>query len=330
MTRDYRFWLLSGAALLGIAGLLDPQLDYRRQRLDALFIVDISGSMNVRDYRLDGKLGRDGQPQSRLDHVKAALAALVADLPCGSRAGIGVFAERRPFLLIAPVETCANFAPLAGTLRALDWRMAWEGDSYVASGLYQSIALAAAFDTDLVFLSDGQEAPPMHWSGMPPFEGEAGRVRGLIVGVGDVIPAPIPKFDRDGRENGFLGPADVVQENRSGAPPPDAERREGWHPRNAPWGAYAASGEEHLSAVHEDHLRALAAATGLGYARLTPGLRLDRALAAHATPREADAHLPLAPFFAATALILLTAVWRPGRSGHRPLRSFLFRPRRTP
>ncbi|HUD41536.1 MAG TPA: vWA domain-containing protein [Dokdonella sp.] len=319
---DGRFWLLLGAAVLGILGAADPQVDYRRQRLDALFVVDITGSMNVRDYRADGA------PQSRLDHVKTALAALIADMPCGSRAGVGVFAERRPFLLIAPVETCANYAPLAGMLQQLDWRMAWEGDSYVASGLYQSIALAAEFDTDLVFLSDGQEAPPLHWSGAAPFEGEPGAVHGLIVGVGDVIPSPIPKFDRDGRESGFLGPGDVVQENRSGTPPPDAERREGWHPRNAPWGAAAATGEEHLSAVHETHLRALAAATGLGYVRLTPGLRLDRALASHAAPRAAEARLPLAPWFAATALILLTAVWRPEHAGRRVLPSFSFRPRR--
>jgi len=318
---DARFWLLLAAAVLGCLGIADPQIDYRRQRYDALFVVDITGSMNVRDYRLDGA------PQSRLDHVKATLAALIADLPCGSRAGVGVFAERRPFLLVAPVETCANFAPLAGMLQQLDWRMAWEGDSYVASGLYQSIELAAAFDTDLVFLTDGQEAPPLHWSGAVPFGGEPGTVHGLIVGVGDVIPSPIPKFDRDGRENGFLEPGDVVQENRSGTPPPDAERREGWHPRNAPWGAAAASGEEHLSAVQETHLRALAAATGLGYVRLTPGLRLDRALATQAAPREADARLSLAPWYAAAALILLTAVWRPERAG-RPPSLLSLRPRR--
>lgn len=314
--RDARFWLLATAGLLALAGIADPQVGYRRQRIDALFIVDITGSMNVRDYR------RDGTPESRLDHVKATLAALIADLPCGSRAGIGLFAERRPFLLVAPVETCANFAPLAGTLERLDWRMAWEGDSHVATGLYQSIALAATFGTDLVFLSDGQEAPPLHWSGPPPFEGEPGKVRGLLVGVGDRVPSPIPKFDRDGREIGFLGAGDVVQENRSGTPPPDAQQREGWHPRNAPWGAAAAAGEEHLSALHEDHLQRLAAATGLGYARLAPGLRLDRAIAAHATPRVADARLALAPLLAGAALagVIAALVPRPRRSAGRPRR----------
>lgn len=303
--RDTRFLLLAMAALLAAIGLADPTVERQRTRVDALFVIDITGSMNVRDYVT---LAR---PQSRLDHVKQALARLFEDLPCGSRAGLAVFAERRPFLLVAPVETCANFAPLAGTLGQLDWRMAWEGDSYIASGLYQSIDLAASLATDLVFLSDGQEAPPMHWSGPAAFEGKPGDVRGLVVGVGDRVASPIPRFDRDGREDGFLSAADVTQENRSGAPPPDAEQREGWHPRNAPWGASAASGEEHLSALHEDHLRTLAGMTGLGYATLTPGFALEPAIMGSASRRESPARLPLSPWLAVAGLVAVLAAVLP-------------------
>lgn len=315
--RDLRFWLLAFAAVLACIGIFDPHVTRRLQRLDALFIVDITGSMNVRDYR------RDGAPESRLEHVKSSLIRLIADMPCGSRAGIGLFAERRPFLLIAPVETCENFAPLSGTLARLDWRMAWEGDSHVASALYQSIALAATFDTDIVFLTDGQEAPPLHWSGPPSFEGESGKVRGLIVGVGDRVPSPIPKFDSDGREIGFLAADEVMQENRTGLPPPDAEKREGWHPRNAPWGAASGVGEEHLSSVREDYLKTLAAKTGLGYLTLRADADLDRSLAMHSAPRTAEAQLRLAPYLAAIALLALIANWIA-----RPLLDLLSRVRR--
>ncbi|WP_440224357.1 vWA domain-containing protein [Dokdonella sp. MW10] len=301
--RDARFWLLAAAAACAIVAAFSPRVSIPRQRVDALFVVDITGSMNVRDYR------HGEAPESRLAHVSRELAALVAGLPCGSRAGLALFAERRPFLLLAPMETCANYATLAGTLAALDWRMGWEGDSYVASGLYQSIDLASRYGTDLVFLTDGQESPPTHWSGPPRYEGEPGKVRGLVVGVGGTVPSPIPKFDRDGREIGFLAADDVTQENRSGEPPADVQHREGWHPRNAPWGAAAAQGEEHLSSVREPFLRTLAGMTGLGYATLAPGLDLERAIVRDATPREVDAHVPLAPFLAALALACLCIVW---------------------
>ncbi|WP_454918451.1 vWA domain-containing protein [Xanthobacter sediminis] len=201
-----------------------------------LAVVDVTGSMNVRDT------SQDGQPVSRLDAVKSTLRELAARLPCGSRLGLGIFTERRSFLLFEPIDTCADFAPLDGAIAALDWRMAWEGDSYVARGLYSAIDLAAPLDADLLFFTDGQEAPPLSYTGIPSFPGEKGKVGGLIVGVGGTTPVPIPRFDNFGHEIGFYGPADVPQENRHGPPPENAETREGYHPRNAPWGAELAGG----------------------------------------------------------------------------------------
>ena len=90
-----------------------------------------------------------------------ALRRMVADLPCGSRVALALFTERRPFLLFTPVEVCADFAPLDGALAAIDWRMAWEGDSRVAAGLYRAVEMAAGLGTDLLFVTDGQETPPL-------------------------------------------------------------------------------------------------------------------------------------------------------------------------
>lgn len=143
--RAPRTLALLGALLLCLAALLARPIPLQRQGVALLAVVDITGSMNVRDYTLDGA------PASRLDVAKLALRRLVAELPCGSRFALGLFTDRRPFLLFAPIEVCADFAPLDGALAALDWRMAWEGDSHVSAGLIRSIELAAEISTDLLF-----------------------------------------------------------------------------------------------------------------------------------------------------------------------------------
>ncbi|GJD65831.1 hypothetical protein MPEAHAMD_6027 [Methylobacterium frigidaeris] len=82
--------------------------------------------------------------------------------------------------------------------------------------------------------------PPVPARGGATFEGKPGAVRSLIVGAGGHAPSPIPRYDDRGREIGFYGVEDVPHENRFGPPPPDAETREGYNPRNAPFGAAAA------------------------------------------------------------------------------------------
>ncbi|MCJ2034507.1 VWA domain-containing protein [Methylobacterium sp. J-068] len=302
--RDWRLRLLAGAlGLVALTFFVRP-LALTRDGVAVLAIVDITGSMNVRDYA-----GTDGQPASRLETAKAALRDLVAGLPCGSRFALGLFTERRPFLLFAPIETCGGFAPIEGALEAIDWRMAWEGDSRISAGLFRSIDLAAELGTDLVFITDGQEAPPLPSSGGPAFEGKPGAVRGLIVGAGAPGLSPIPRYNDRGRETGFYGAGDVQQENRFGPPPSDAESREGYNPRNAPFGAAAATGTEHLSSVREPYLRKLGRETGLTYAHLDGPGGLAAALKTAATPRPVPGRLDPRPFLGGAALVLLLAAF---------------------
>jgi mxaL protein len=301
--RDIRFALLT-SALLGLAlALLRPSWTQPRAAYDLVLVADITGSMNARDYTLDGR------PASRLDIVKQRLRELIAKLPCRSRVGLGVFTERRSFLLFQPVELCSSFSAIDGAIASLDWRMAWEGDSHVTSGLYRAIEIARDVGADLVFLTDGHEAPPLPAAGPHAFDGKAGEVRGLVVGVGGSAPAPIPKLDETGREIGFWSMTDVPQENRAGLPPADASSRPGWHPRHAPWGAEAATGSEHLTSVREEHLQQLAERTGLGYVRLAEGLDLERAVATHARERSIQASIDLRPLPAGLALVALIAIY---------------------
>ncbi|UJX46059.1 vWA domain-containing protein [Xanthobacter sp. YC-JY1] len=310
---DARTLVLAAAFLLALAAIVAPQLQRPTDAYRLLAVVDITGSMNVRDYSFEGR------PASRLDTVKRTLSGLAARLPCGSRMGLGIFTERRTYLLFEPVEVCADFAPLEGAIGALNWRMAWEGDSYIYSGLYSAIDLAGPLDADLIFLTDGQEAPPLSASGAPAFSGEPGKVRGLVVGVGGVEPAPIPKFDRDGREIGFYAMTDVPQENRHGLPPTGSEQREGWHPRNAPWGADEAAGQEHLSAVRTDHLKDLAEATGLTYAPLADAGTLAAEVEASARPHPVAGTMDTAPLPGALALLLLAGLYLAQLWDRRPL-----------
>lgn len=319
--RDWRFWLLATALVGLIAALFAPHIALSRPARDLLLVIDVTGSMNARDYVLDGR------PAARLDAAKRAGRALLTGLPCQSKLGLGIFTERRTFLLFEPAEVCENFAAIDGAIEALDWRMAWEGDSYIARGVHSAIAIASGLKTDLVFLTDGHEAPPLAGSGLPVFDGKAGEVAGLLVGVGRLDPVPIPKFDEDGHEVGFYAESDVPQENRSGPPPADAPSRAGWNPRNAPWGREAATGTEHLSGLREEHLRALAAQTGLGYARLTEPSSLPGAATTATRTRPVDTLVDTAAVPAALALFALAALYgvapvaarRQGRSPDRNL-----------
>ncbi len=303
--RDRRFWLLLAALVCLCIALAGPRIALTRPSYNLIVVLDITGSMNTRDQRVADK------PASRLEFAKLVLRQVLGALPCQSRAGLALFTERRAFLLTEPVEICANFPAIDGTIAGLDWRMAWEGDSHVSKGLSHAVQLAESLNTDLIFLSDGQEAPPLPEDWGDSFEGGEGRAKGLIVGVGGHVPSPIPKFDPTGREIGFYAADDVPHESRTGAPPKGAENREGWHPRNAPYGASTTAGTEHLSAVREDHLKLLAAKTGLAYTHMENAPALTEALLRAATPRPIRIMRDVSAIPAALALVLLLGVYFP-------------------
>lgn len=301
--KDLRLLLLAAAATLLLLSILAPSLAFERKGYELLTVLDITGSMNTRDYVLNEK------PISRLEFAKRALHDLLQKLPCPSRLGLAIFTERQPFLLFEPIDVCRDFAPVDAAIAGLDWRMAWEGDSHIAAGLYRAIAMAKDLNADVIFITDGQEAPPLPWSGGPPFEGKRSEVGGLIIGAGNYALSPIPKFDDKGREAGFYAAEDVPHESRFGLPPPGAESREGYNPRNAPFGSTMVLGTEHLSSVREPYLKELANITGLTYRHLARVSDLAAAVTEAATPRPRAGRLDLRPWFIAAALLSLAFLY---------------------
>lgn len=301
--RDPRTLLLLAAFALTLIAIVMPPIQATRAGVDVLAVVDITGSMNVRDYKVDGK------PAARLAIAKAALKRTIAQFPCPSRMGLALFTERVPFLLFEPFDVCKDYGAVAGAIDAIDWREGWEGDSHISTGLMRAIEMAKSLGSDLVFITDGQEAPPLPATGGTRFDGKKGDVRGLIVGAGGAALSPIPKFDERGSEIGFWGVDEVPHENRFGPPPADAESRPGYEARNAPFGAEAPKGTEHLSSVREPYLRQLASETGLTYAHLDGPGGFAGALVDAARPHESRGTLDLRWAPGLLALLALIGVY---------------------
>jgi mxaL protein len=297
-------WLLPAAALLLGAALLRPTLPLQRPLHSHVVVLDVTQSMNVQDHQLDGK------PVSRLAYAKLALRRALLALPCGSKVGWALFTEYRSYLLFAPVEVCAHLKELRSTLDRIDGRMAWAGNSEVAKGLYGGIAMAGQLPDrpSIVFISDGHEAPPLNPGHRPPFNGKAGEVAGLIIGVGGLKPQPIPKLDLEGRPLGYWAAEEVMQvdprsQGRGGSVSGEQMVEDGASP---PLPGPAA-GSEHLSSLHEAYLRLLASETGLEFVRLRSPDALAAAMTAPALARPVPARADLRPVLGLLVLGLLLA-----------------------
>jgi mxaL protein len=301
---------LPAACLALAAAVFMPPIPMRRAVVEAIAVVDITQSMNT----LDGVRG--GEPVSRLELVKDALMRAVPALPCGSKLGLGVFTEYRVLLLFTPVETCANRRELLDAIDHLDGRMAWAGDSQIAKGLDSALRTAKHLEDTpaVVFITDGQEAPPINARHRTAF-GDPGAVAGVLVGVGGARPEPIPKFDPEGRPLGFWGPTEVLQADlytvgRQGSDAHEAMVESEPAPPVPP-ALRGSPGSEHLSYLHEDYLQLLASETHLAYHRLGVAGSLIPVLTAPAVTRKRIAATDLRWLAGVVALLALLARYAP-------------------
>ncbi|HEY8354115.1 MAG TPA: VWA domain-containing protein [Methylophilaceae bacterium] len=268
---------LASAILLLMVSLLGPRAELPGRLHDWYFVTDITQSMNVRDVVTgDNSI-------SRLEYSKRQMRHALRSLPCGSRVALGLFTERSAATILNPLEVCAHFAALDGTIAAIDWRMAWAADSYVANGVFSAIEQTERFGPDmrLAFFTDGDQAPPISSRYTPVFNGEPGRVRGVILGVGSQTAGQIPLLDEHDNITGYWGTEDVqryatfgISEIKSVL---EMEQPEGYHGRNAPHGrAPAEVKDAHLSAQNAGNLGKIAATTGLQYVSLDADQQIAR------------------------------------------------------
>jgi mxaL protein len=283
--------LLLALGLLVLAVVMPP-ISLPRETNDAIVVFDITQSMNVEDQELDG------EPVSRLAFARESARRALRDLPCGTRIGWGAFAEYRTLLLLAPIEVCAHYNDLLAALDQIDGRMRWGNASQVTKGVFWAVRAAKEIGSapDVVFVTDGQEAPPLRSTDMPAFDDVTpGEVRGWLIGVGGHAPRPIPWTDEDGRRSGFWRAGDVVQLEPSTSP--DAQTRSG----------------EHLSSLREPHLRSLARYFGFEYARLAQPTSLVAVLRDPRFARRKNVPTALHALPVALALCLMLVSFRPDR-----------------
>ncbi|WP_158555147.1 vWA domain-containing protein [Fulvimarina endophytica] len=300
--RGMVFWLVAAAFVFAALAAFGPRLARDRDVRTLFFVVDLTRSMTARDY------GTTDAPRSRLDEAKRMVTEIVRRLPCGSKVGLGVFTERRSFPLIEPVETCRNFAPFTEAVSRLDWRMAWEGDSRIVRGLASAQTIAEDFDSDLVFITDGQEAPPVPTAGRRS-AGNPDTTAGLILGAGGSALVPIPKYDDRGNPDGFYSLRDIASGALVSIVPPDAERSGTEHPRNNPVGNLASTSNEHLTSVKADYLREIGGEAGLGYAPLGDIAEIEEQIEGHTSAHRLASTVDLSPIFGALALLSLFSAY---------------------
>lgn len=278
MLKDRRSKSLVITGILLILALLNPTIPIKKDRYNLVFVIDITQSMNAKDYHLDN------QPADRLSFVKASLQQVLATLPCNSQIGLGLFTTKNIFLLFEPLEICAHYSAIENSLMRIDWRMAWAADSHIARGIFTGIKDIDRIKSKpaLVFLTDGQQTPIS--SKEPPFLLEKNKVRGLLVGVGNLQPVQIPKFDDHNIQTGFW----QIQE---------AERKNNLQSMTGPY----------LSSVQEQSLQRLAGITGMGYHHLDTTEKFLDALAKANLSRIQIVEFSLDWLFSTFALLIFIA-----------------------
>jgi mxaL protein len=315
--------LAAFASVMLALTFLHPAAPVTRNVYRVMFVLDITQSMGTRDYRIDGR------PASRIAFAKRALRRALDDMPCGSQAGLAIFTANRSLPLLTPVDVCADYDELLDTLGRINNRMAWEDYSAVARGLYSGISVMQTLTPPpaLVFITDGQESPPVNPAFAPQFDGTPGKIKGMIIGAGGFTLSPIPKFDPQGRPLGYWQPQDVQQTDSYSL------SREAGEPLVTPGGKPIAirrpSGTEQLSSLKQDYLKQLAATTGLAYSRLDGADSITRALAdagiAIAQPVQTDLRWLLA--LPALLALLLIYAGRRQPVGHAAAARWRRRPR---
>jgi mxaL protein len=265
VSKDRDIWLL-GAILLLIAAWFNPVIPLKRDLHNYLFIVDITQSMNTADMR------QDGQALSRIAYTRKLLSDTVSKLPCDSRVSLGVFSAESVALLYTPISVCKNYDVIQDSIAHLEWRMAWRGNSRLRFGVQSASAIldSLTIPVQVVFFTDGDEAPKLNAVNKTDLSGWHGGSGWLMIGVGGDEPFPIPKLDSENRilgywaySNSIMAPVQVQSEESVGTRD-NSIATEDYN--------------RYLSKLDEPYLKELSAEIGASYVRASDAERLIAAM----------------------------------------------------
>lgn len=296
--RDSAFLLL--ALLCIILALLKPTLPLKHNIYSYILVADISQSMNVIDMQLNSK------PVSRMAYTQKMMHDVISSLPCGTNVSIGLFAGVSIAALYTPIEVCNNFEALQDTVDHLDWRTAWSGNTRIRESLFSLARVIRTFpeSAQVVYFTDGEEAPKLHVFNTKNLEGFQGANGWLFVGIGDSKGTAIPKYDEKNQLIGFWS-------NESFALQPGiaqiSEANLGTRNDDVAGGV----NDRYLSRVDEAYLKSLAKEIDASYVN---GSSLDNVLQAMKKQKPArydTAPYLLSPILAVLAGLLLICAYLP-------------------
>jgi len=285
--------------VLIMSALWFPRTDRTVKVMDLMFVLDITQSMDVKDVELNG------ETVSRLTWAKDYTKKTLQQLPCGSHVGLAAFSESRSLVLINPVEICASYNDLTQMLSKIDGSIAWALSSELSKAVFGAIDQAKLMDPspDVVFLTDGHEAPPLHETLFPKYKKKLGEISGVFVGVGGDKLLPIPKHKFDGTADGFWQQNEVLHEDVYASLRNESAEERAAKPKN-----------EHLSSQKKSHINNLA--NMLNFDAVMSPTKVNtviNALENKVKTRDQIVSYSWAPWFAAIALFLLVLLYLPFR-----------------
>jgi mxaL protein len=191
--------LLLGAFILLVMALLRPTVPVKHNIYTYFLVADISQSMNAIDMTINGK------PASRIAHTQKMLHEIISSLQCGTKVSLGLFAGVSVAALYTPIEVCANFSAIQDTIDHLDWRTGWSGNSRIRESMDNMARTLRSFPepAQVVFFSDGEEAPNLHAFNTRDLSNFQGGDDWLLVGIGSEQGVAIPKLDDKNQVIGY-------------------------------------------------------------------------------------------------------------------------------
>ena len=246
--------LYVAAALLLLLAIIKPEIQLKQKVHNYLLVADVSQSMNAEDVKLDNK------NVSRIAYTRQLMAKIVETSPCGTHISLGVFASNNVALLINPLEVCANYDVLNDTIKQIEWRMAWKGDSRLSIGVRSAANLFDSLNTPakLLFFTDGDEAPKLNVTIKQNLDGiQIGKYL-LFVGVGGNENVAVPRFNAANEWVGFWPSGD---NNTSGGGVSYTDTSQDDPDPIVAFAEY----DRYLSKLDEEYLKSLAAEVKASY-----------------------------------------------------------------